>query len=352
MLVFGSPALLKEDHRIKEIRQRYPEAYLFGCSTGGEIYGTQVYDDTLTVTAVRFAVTTFQHVEARIEEHQSSQAVGEYLAKKLEIKELKHVLVLSDGTRVNGSELVTGLTKCLPSHIAVTGGLAGDGANFQETVILSEREVAAGKVVALGLYGDQLKVGYSSLGGWDVFGAERLVTRAQGNVLYELDGKSALQLYKKYLGEHAQGLPATALLFPLSLRRAGDEASLVRTVLSINEEEESMTFAGDLPEGAYVRFMKANFDRLVDGANAAAVTSYQAGGSVEPELAILVSCIGRKLVLKQRIEEEVESVRDVLGEHTTITGFYSYGEISPFTPGVRCELHNQTMAITTFAEVE
>jgi hypothetical protein len=195
-----------------------------------------------------------------------------------------------------------------------------------------------------------LRVGYGSLGGWDPFGPERLITRSKGNVLYELDGHSALELYKKYLGEHAQGLPATGLLFPLSLRVKAGETGVVRTILSVNEQEQSMTFAGDVPEGAYARLMKANFDRLIDGAIGAAKTSYQAIGSTSPDLAVLISCVGRKLILKQRIEEEVEGVRDILGERTVLTGFYSYGEISPFAPGAKCELHNQTMTITTFSE--
>ena len=217
--------------------------------------------------------------------------------------------------------------------------------------MLWDEEPEQGSIVALGLYGDRLRVGYGSLGGWDSFGPERLITRSRGNVLYELDGTSALQLYKTYLGEHAQGLPATALLFPLSLRTQENTEPVVRTILSVDEDEQSMTFAGDLPQGGYARLMKANFDRLIDGATGAARTSAAAIGSASPaDLAILISCVGRKLVLKQRIEEEVESVREVLGEHPALAGFYSYGEISPFTPGARCELHNQTMTITTFSE--
>jgi hypothetical protein len=193
-------------------------------------------------------------------------------------------------------------------------------------------------------------VGFGSLGGWDPFGPERLVTRSKGNILYEMDGRSALDLYKTYLGEHAQGLPATGLLFPLCLRTSERPTPFVRTILGIDEEERSMTFAGDVPEGAYARLMKANFDRLIDGATGAARTSMEALGSSSPDLAILISCVGRKLVLKQRVEEEVEGVREVLGERPALTGFYSYGEISPFGPRTHCELHNQTMTITTFSE--
>jgi hypothetical protein len=124
----------------------------------------------------------------------------------------------------------------------------------------------------------------------------------------------------------------------------------VRAILGIDRERQSMTFAGDIPEGSYARLMKANFDRLIDGAVNAAQCGYRALGDVPPQLAILISCVGRKLVLKQRIEEEVEGAREVLGPDAVFAGFYSYGEISPFTPGAKCELHNQTMTITTFAE--
>jgi len=234
--------------------------------------------------------------------------------------------------------------------VAVTGGLAGDGSRFARTLVCADGNVAEGKIAALGFYGSRLKVGYGSLGGWDVFGPERLVTKSSGNVLYELDGQSALGLYKRYLAEHAAGLPAAALLFPLALRNGEEGYSLVRTVLGVSEEDQSMTFAGDMPEGAHARLMKANFDRLVDGASGAARASHEALGSASPDLAILISCVGRKLVLKQRIEEEVEGVREVLGESAVLTGFYSYGEICPHDAITGCELHNQTMTITTFSE--
>ncbi len=202
----------------------------------------------------------------------------------------------------------------------------------------------------IGFYGDRLRVGTGSMGGWDTFGPDRLVTRAKSNVLYELDGQSALDLYKGYLGEHAASLPASGLLFPLSVRSADSQSGVVRTILAIDEAERSMTFAGDIPEGSYARLMRANFERLIDGAEGAAHVTQTASALQSPDLALLISCVGRKLVLKQRVEEEVEAVRGVLGPKTVMTGFYSYGEISPFTPSARCELHNQTMTITTFSE--
>ena len=287
----------------------------------------------------------------QIQAEENSFRLGERLAQSLEPRGLRHVFVLSNGLKINGSDLVRGLTSVLPLDVAVTGGLAGDGGRFLETPVLWGGDVQFDTVAAIGLYGDRLKIGYGSLGGWDPFGPERLITRSRGNRLYEFDGKSALELYKKYLGEHAKGLPATGLLFPLSIRTREGERGLVRTLLAIDDAEQSMVFAGDIPEGAYARLMKANFDRLIDGAVGAAKTNQDMMGSFPAELAILISCVGRKMVLRQRIEEEVEGVREVLGPQAVLTGFYSYGEISPHAPRSRCELHNQTMTITTLSEI-
>jgi hypothetical protein len=350
VFLFGSSELLADEALDEELHGLYPGAPFFGCSTAGEIRGTEVHDGKLVVTAVRFDHTTVEGAVAHVSDASESFGAGEQLAQALSRDGLAHIIVLSDGIHVNGSELVAGLTPNLPTNVTVTGGLSGDGDRFEETKVLWNDRLESHSIAAVGLYGDRLSVGYGSLGGWDAFGPERLVTRSQGNVLYELDGRSALQLYKEYLGKHAEGLPATGMFFPLSIRTEADATPVVRAILSVDESDQSLTFAGDVPQGAYSRLMKANFNRLLDGAAGAAATTRRALGGLEPELVLLISCVGRKLVLKQRVEEEVEAVRDVLGERTVLTGFYSYGEISPFTPHARCELHNQTMTITALSE--
>jgi hypothetical protein len=349
VLLFGSAFIMKEEHFFKDIKSAYPHAYLFGCSTSGEICGTRVEDDSLVVTAVHFEKTLLRGTCVDIGDTGDSFNAGKKLAGFFAPDGLRHVFVLSDGLSINGTELVNGMTSCFPKGVIITGGLSGDGDRFQQTYVVWDGESRKNTVAAIGFYGDVLKTGYGSLGGWDSFGPERLVTKSKANVLYELDQRPCLELYKKYLGDHASGLPATGLLFPLSLRTYEGEERIVRTILGVNEEDQSMTFAGDLPEGSYARLMKANLDRLVDGAIGAAKISWPDRQN-PPGLAILVSCVGRKLVLKQRIEEETEGVQDVLGENTVMAGFYSYGEISPFKPGAPCALHNQTMTVTTFAE--
>lgn len=350
VLAFGSREIVKDPHVFQLLRRMYPGAHLCGCSTSGEIYGTRVFDDTLVATAISFDHTRIMSAGIILDAVSNSIEAGALLARSIDMTGLVHVFVLSDGLNVNGSDLVRGITENLPDNVTVTGGLAGDADRFQETYVFWDEPPRQNSLAIIGFYGNRLKVGYGSMGGWDPFGPDRLVTRSSGNVLYDLDGRSALELYKKYLGDMARELPASALLFPLCIRTGEGEEGIVRTILSINEPERSMTFAGDIPEGSYARFMKANFERLIDGAHGAARKSHEAIGSGPVELAMLISCVGRKLVLKQRVEEEVEASRDVLGPGAVLAGFYSYGEISPFTPGAKCALHNQTMTVTTLSE--
>lgn len=319
----------------------HPNAQVVGCSGAGQIHGTAV-DDGAHSTAIHFDRASVQ-VRLETVDDRSSDVIGGHLMASLPAEGLRHVLLLSDGLHVNGTDLAEGAQAAAPSGVSVTGGLAGDGDRFEETWVGCGSLVGPKHVVAIGVYGD-LDIGYGSLGGWDPFGPQRRVTRSEGNVLYELDGQPALDLYKEYLGEHADGLPATGLLFPLHLPDVGD--GVVRTILATDDEARSLTFAGDLPQGAMAQMMKANFDRLVDGASGAAERASMKGA----EFAFLVSCIGRRLVLRQRTEDELDAVQDVLGPSAHLAGFYSYGEICPSAPGASCQLHNQTMTITTFAE--
>jgi hypothetical protein len=350
VFVFGARTLLQDGNLVRELRQHFERAALIGCSTSGEIVGDEVIDDSVIATAVTFDHTRLRTADAKITQTKSSYQVGEELARQLNDISLRHVFVVSDGLNVNGSDLARGLASGVPRGVSITGGLSGDGAQFAETWVIVDGTEGPQYVGAVGLYGDHLRIGYGSMGGWKPFGPLRTITRAEANVLYELDGHSALDLYKTYLGDHADQLPGSALLFPIVVTEAEGGEGVVRTVLSVSERDKSMMFAGDIPQGGTAQFMNTHVNDLVDGATDAAEASLIGLGEKRPELALLVSCVGRKLVMKQRIEEEVEAVRGVFGADTTIAGFYSYGELCPFRQGGECRLHNQTMTVTAFAE--
>lgn len=366
VLAFGPSSMLDDAAPLRELVAAFPQATVMGCSSSGEIDGDSVYDDSLTVSITRFESVRLTQVDLDVPDAGTSRHAGEQLARQLLERhpDLQAAFVLSDGLGVNGSTLVEGLTSVLPPEVIITGGLAGDGDRFERTWVLVGGQARRGHVCAVGLSGPDLVVGFGSQGGWEIFGPERRITRSEGNVLYELDGQPALALYKKYLGERAEGLPATALLFPLALRIPGAEhRQVVRTVLATDEAAQSMTFAGDVPEDSLAQLMRASFERLVDGAedaagHAALVPPFTQRNGAGPDvafdedaplLAVAISCVGRRIVLGRHVEDELEASRSALPAGASMVGFYSYGEICQVGLG-QCDLHNQTMTVTTFQE--
>jgi hypothetical protein len=348
VVTFGAPEYGEQPEALIELAAAFPQSAVVGCSSAGEIHDDAVADGSLVVAVVRFAHTEIDLASSTIDTASESASAGARLGQSLAASRPRLVLVLSEGLTVNGTDLVRGLQDSLPRETMIVGGLAGDGDRFARTWVLVGGKPVMRRVVAVALRGP-LEIGAGSQGGWDTFGPKRRVTRASGNVLYELDGKPALALYKEYLGELASGLPATALRFPLSIREAHSAASsVVRTVLSVDEAAQSMTFAGDVPTGWHAQLMRSNQDRLITGAMRAAADA-TAGLSGEPALALAISCVGRRLVLGARTEEETEAALEALPPGSRQIGFYSYGEISP-AGGACCELHNQTMTLTTIRE--
>lgn len=359
VLVFGSVDIFNGPDFAARLTAAFPGAVTAGCSTAGEIAGDAVLDGSCTVTAVRFerggdAVA----VDADIASADDSQRAGEALGKALmegatDRPGLAGVLLFAPGVGVNGSALIDGLSSRLPAGVPVSGGLAGDGGAFQRTMVLGPSGVSDSRAVAVGLYGGSLHLGLGSVGGWEPFGPARKVTKATGNLLLQLDGELALNVYKRYLGDYARDLPASGLLFPFELLNGNhDSVGLIRTILGIDEAAGGLILAGTVEEGFYLRLMHASTDGLVDGAEQAGALAAAGseGGAEGGRLALLVSCVGRKLVMGDRVEEEVQAVADRMDPDTVLTGFYSYGEIGPMRDLVDCRLHNQTMTVALLTE--
>jgi hypothetical protein len=349
LLVFSAIDLLKEV--AAPLATMFPQAIRVGCSTAGEISSDGVSDGTCVVTAVRFDKAKAVESTTGLKGMDDSQAAGHRLAQQLPKDGLRAVLVLGQGVAINGSSLIAGMTEVVGAGVPITGGLAGDAAAFKETWVLSSQGVSNDQLVCVGLYGDDLSFSHGSFGGWSPFGPARKVTRSESNVLFELDGEPALEVYKRYLGDHAKDLPGSGLLFPFAMLGSDhNEVGLIRTILGMDEKTGSLTLAGDIDPAGFLRLMHANTDALVDGAEAAAQAAKDMLAGDGMGLTLLVSCVGRKLVMGGRVDEEVEAVGDVFGQGAVLTGFYSNGEISPFTGNSECKLHNQTMTITHIGE--
>jgi hypothetical protein len=348
--VFGAVPFFTDKAFQAALRAALPDAAIIGCSTAGEISNGGVADGSCVITAVNFSGTRIRTATSPLRGMADSLAAGARIGGELAATDLRALMVFGPGVQINGSALVDGIASKV-GMTTITGGLAGDGGAFAQTWTLGQAGVGDNAIVAVGLYGDALDFAHGSFGGWEPFGPARKVTRCDGNVLYELDGEPALEVYKRYLGDHAKGLPASGLLFPFAMVGEDQNAiGLIRTILGVDEANGSLTLAGAIDPDGYLKLMHASTDRLVNGAESAAEAAQEMHQSSGDSLAILVSCVGRKLVMGDRVDEEVEAVAEVFGSKATLTGFYSYGEISPFTPGSACHLHNQTMTITWMGE--
>lgn len=348
-ILFSSNEIINED-LLKKFKSKFPNAELIGCSTSGEI-GESVEDDSISVLAMKFDSTNIKCATIEIEDMSTSRTAGEQLARKLASDDLKGVFVLSPGLNVNGSKFTLGLKDVFKDGISISGGLAGDGLNFANTKTIYNENVFDNCAVAVGFYGDNVEIRSDARGGWRPFGPLRRVTKAEDNILYELDGKPALALYKEYLGDKASDLPSSGLLYPFAIMDDDDNDSgvgLIRTILDINEENGSLVLAGDMEVGQQVCLMNASTEQLVEGAELAAENLGDVGDN--DGVLICVSCVGRKILMGDDTEEELDSIRDIVGEHFPIAGFYSYGEICHYERTRQAELHNQTMTITYITE--
>jgi len=350
VLVFGNRYMLENDGIYAEVRELFPTGHIVFGTTSGEIIDDKVLDGTVVLTAIEFERSSVLVKRSNVDDfNNDDEKLGESLISKFPKENLKHMFVISEGSTVNGSALIDGLEHLENSSFGLSGGLCGDDDRFERTLASYNENPKEGEIIAIGFYGDTLEISSSNYGGWTNFGPERIITKSNGNVLHELDGKPALDLYKNYLGEKAKELPKSALLYPLSVKATEDAEPLVRTILNIDDNENTMTLAGDVPVGSRVQLMMSSVDDIANGAFHAAELAME-GRKNSPELALLISCIGRKLVMDQRTEEEIEEVKAVIGDNTVISGFYSYGEMAPFSGQDSCKLHNQTMTLTLFSE--
>ncbi len=352
LFLFAAPSLLRDEETLTLLRSRGRGLNLVGCSTAGEIANEGVGEKGFSLLAIHFEETRVRLASCRLANGKDSRLVGEDVGRDLKTPELRAVFVFGPGTNVNGSELASGLSASLGKNVVIAGGLAADELDFKNTHTLCGEEIYEDRVVAVGFYGSRISVSCGSEGGWRPFGPARRVTKASGNILQELDGKPALQLYKQYLGEKAKQLPASGLSYPFAILR-GDRtmSGLIRSALDIDRENEALVMAGDVPQGCQVCLMHADTDALIQGAAQAAAEALRTHkGPEEGGCALLVNCIGRRMVLGLDAEEEVEAVKDSFLPDIPMAGYYSYGEISSENKTGLAELYNQTMTIAYITE--
>ncbi|NBX25520.1 MAG: hypothetical protein EBQ99_05655 [Planctomycetes bacterium] len=344
LIVFGEHVHFRTEACFQELRQRFPESRIVGCSSSGNLLGGEITDGDVLAMAVKFERASVKLVSAQILANEDVAKRARELAGQLKAPDLRHVIALCDGLSVNATQLAEGLNAC---GATVTGGLAGDADRFGSTWVMADGPARQNAVALLGLYGD-IRVRNTFCTGWSEFGAERVVTRSEGKVVHEIDGQPALGLYKRYLGDLSSSLPASGMRFPLSITTRDTGHTLTRTLLAVDEAAQSLTFAGEVPQGSTCRLMRTNLDQLIASAEQASA-QVKAEGAGEA-ICLIFNCLGRRIVLGQMAEEELEAAQRGLGDRVRFYGFYSYGELGPLGTAHVCDLHNQTMCMTTLQE--
>jgi hypothetical protein len=345
IFVFGHINSLKSYNHFSLLKSKYPDANIVGCSTAGNILDTTIDKYEVIATAISFDTAKVKVFSTHLFQKSISQDTFD-LVNSIEKEGLKHLFILSPGL-INGSEIVEGIK--VDKNITVSGALAGDEDKFESTYLFFNEKKGSDLLIAICFYGDSIHTSVGCDTGWNEFGATRVVTKSKKNIIYEIDNKPAIELYEKYLGNSIDSLPNSALRFPLSIRDSiNDENEIILVMMDINSDK-SLVYAGNIKEGSIIKLMKTNVSNLLEGASLSAkrVKSY----NEKESLSLVISCAARRSVLKQFSEEEVEVVKEILPLKTQIIGFYSYGEIAPFSNELsKSLLHNQTMTITTIYE--
>ncbi len=353
LLIFASRDLLEQPQWLEPLRNRFPKTPFIYCSTAGEINRNLINEETAQCSLVQFDKTMVKINIDNVVGYKNSFELGKAMVKRIDMDQLKHILIFVDGQIVNSDDLLSGMQVETQKDVLISGGVSGDGNRFTKTLVGLNDDLKPGNVVLIGLYGDNVRIGTSYQGGWDIFGVEKMITKSEGNVLHEIDQENALDLYKKYLGQYANELPGSALLFPISIKSQDSDSYIVRTILSVDEKNKTMTFAGNVPEGSNIRFMKSSVESLIQAAAVAGAEAIKqiSDEKAEAQLALFVSCVGRKTAMGSRAEEEVEAALEQMPENVNVVGFFSYGEIAPNKNNRINYLHNQTMTITTIGEL-
>lgn len=353
--VFGAISY-DQEKLLEGVNSVIPGTPVVGCTTDGEISTPGLSTDSVVVLALASDQIKFSTVAVDFLSQDSFKA-GIKVGDQFINTNVKYMQIFSDGLLGNGSKIVEGIQKVLGKSIIIAGGTAGDGSLFTRTYQYHNDKVLTNSIVGVGFEGKfSFSTGVSS--GWTPVGMAKEVTKSTGNVVYELDGQPALDVYKKFLGKHASMLPAVGVEYPLALLGPqGDVGEdgyfLCRATMGVDHEKGSITFAGDVPQGVMVKMTMGNDLDVIKAAKEAAqraLDQLKKNKNIQPKVVFLYSCMARKIVLGSRTNEEILAVKEVIGKDFPIIGFYTYGEYAPIGKQNMSCLHNEVATITIIGE--
>jgi len=321
---------------VETLKLLIPHIKIIGTTTDGEILEEKTYELS-TVLAFSFFEST-QVVSYGVEVQNDSYKTASKLINLFDTTKVAKVAIsFADGLNINGDEFISAFNE-YDNNLVLAGGLSADNAKFQQTIVFTEDKIfTTGAVVGL-LYSDTLEVSSKASFGWESIGKTMTITKSHQNIVYEIDGVSCVDIYAKYLGSDiARCLPETGIEFPLIIKKGA--LRIPRAVIG-NNNDGSLIFAGNLNEGDKVTFGYGNIDAIVDSGS----NIYRDVNVKNSESIFVYSCMARKALLQENIEEEMMPLSYI----STVSGFFTYGEF--FSNERDKEFLNQTMTILCLSE--
>lgn len=334
-----------------------PGVPVVGCTTDGEISSQGLSINSVVVMALASDTIRLQSTYVERLSNDSYDA-GFQIGKSFQGSGIPYIQVFSDGLCGNADKIIQGIKAHMGEDIKIAGGTAGDGGDFKRTYQYFGNRVLTDSIVAVAFQG-QFGLGTGTACGWFPVGIAKKVTRSVGNVVYELDGQPALQAYERFLGKHAERLPAVGVEYPLGLLNNDSETEeegyfLCRATMGVDRQAGAIIFAGDVPEGSLVKMTIGNDGDIILAARKAARSAMEKllikSPDLKPRVIFLYSCMARKIVLGTRTDEEIVAVKEAIGGDVPIIGFYTYGEYAPIGECEHSCFHNETATLTVIGD--
>jgi hypothetical protein len=362
LIVFASP---KFNHQklLDGITSITKDTPMIGGTTGGEISTEAISDDSIVIMAIhsnkiKFATALGKNISKN--ELNAGKQLATNLLNQIPKKLAKTLIMVPDGLAGNGTEIIKGAQSILGEYFEIVGGSLGDKSDFKKTYQYYNGKVYENSVPGL-LLGGNIKTATGIRSGWESIGNKMKVTKSESNIVYELDNEPALDFYEKVLGPvRSKKLPGIALEYPFGMI---DEKAMIngkemyfqlRAPLSIDKNKKSITFAAAIPEGKYVTITTASRNSIIGGSASASKQAKETFKGKKIDLMLIFDCIGRKLVLGKRTQEEITAVQNTLGKNIPMIGFFTYGEIGPIDKRVKelqsTRYHNQTTIVFLMGE--
>ncbi len=360
LLVFSSPL---HDHEalVGGIVTVFGDVAMAGGTTAGEISGDGFSENSVVVLALKSDALRFVtdvYTGMRGNEYGCALNFVQAVKGRFHDGNALSLFVFPDGMGGDGVRVIEGLQAGMSHPIEIVGGFLGDNDRFFRTFQYCNGKVYQNAITGLLIIapsGLDVKTGTGVGSGFASIGNSMCCTESSGNVIEEIDHEPALDLYMELLGEgRSRRLPEVCLEYPFGLiestaQRPGPPYFQIRCGLSVDYEKKTITLAGAVPKGSAMTLTSGSRGDLINGARTAAERARDCLKGYKPELIVVFSCVGRKIVLGRRVEEEVKVVKEVLGMSTPVIGFYTYGEIGPvdiMTEDLTdVRFHNETLVV-------